>query len=139
MTFLLIIIIKSVEAQKDISSAIGNAHHTAWSPPSLARINAAGSSTTSCLATDTTRLYTPFPSAWNTEPAMMQNHAIRKWNPMMRSAGTPMASISSDASNMPSSTPGIVSNTINPTRSSVNAYTRLHLIALITRLLFPAP
>ena len=139
MTFLLINIINIDDTQNDISSAIGNAHHTAWSPPSLARRNATGSSTTSCLATDTTMLYTPFPSAWNTEPAMMQNHAIKKCTPMMRSAGTPMASISSDASNMPSSTAGTVSNTINPTKSSVNAYTRLHLIALITLLRFPAP
>ena len=63
MIFLLIKIIKNDDTQTDINSAIGNAHHTAWSPPSLARINATGSSTTSCLETDMTRLYTPLPSA----------------------------------------------------------------------------
>ena len=44
---LLIVSIKVEESNKDIISAIGKAHHTAASPPSLERINAAGNNTTS--------------------------------------------------------------------------------------------
>lgn len=44
----LLILIKNIsETVSDISSAIGNAHHTACSPPSLESMNAAGMSTTS--------------------------------------------------------------------------------------------
>ncbi len=50
---------------------------------------------------DTIILNTALPSAWNTVPAMMQNHAIRQWIPMIRSAGTPIFSMASDALNIP--------------------------------------
>ena len=44
----LLILIKNIsEKVSDISSAIGNAHHTACSPPSLESMKAAGMSTTS--------------------------------------------------------------------------------------------
>ena len=44
---LLILIKNNVETVKDITSAIGKAHHTAWSPPSFERMYAAGIKTTS--------------------------------------------------------------------------------------------
>ena len=58
-------------------SAIGNDHHTAWSPPIEDRIYAAGTSTTSWRIMDTIMLKIAFPRAWKTVPAIMQNHAIR--------------------------------------------------------------
>lgn len=47
MIVLLILIKNNVETVKDITSAIGKAHHTAWSPPSFERMYAAGIKTTS--------------------------------------------------------------------------------------------
>ena len=44
--------------------------------------------------------------AWNTEPAIMQKPASRKETLMIRRAGTPMASMVSDASNSSSSVEG---------------------------------
>ena len=96
------------------TSAIGNAHQQAPSPPTFARIKAAGSSTISCLSTDTARLRNPCPSAWNTEDATTENPAIKKLRLMIRRAGIPIASMSSDALKIPRSAPGKSWNTANP-------------------------
>ena len=55
---------------------------------------------------ETVRLNTPLPSAWNTELSTMPAPASRKWGQMMRSAGTPMASMASLAAKRPSSLSG---------------------------------
>ena len=78
MIVLLILIKNNVVTVKDITSAIGKAHHTAWSPPSLERMYAAGIKTTSCRMIDTIMEKTAFPKAWNTVPTIIQNHAMRK-------------------------------------------------------------
>ena len=88
------------------SSASGNAHQTISSRPLRLRSHAAGSSTTSCRMRDTARLSTPWPRDWKVEEATMEKPARMKWMLMIRRAGTPMASILSDASKKPSSTPG---------------------------------
>ena len=53
--------------------------------------------------------------AWNTEPAMMQKPASRKETLMIRRAGTPMASMVSDASNSSSSVEGNSWKMVKPT------------------------
>ena len=55
------------------------------------------------------------PMAWNTEPAMMQKPASRKEKLMIRRAGSPMASMVSDASNRPSSVEGNSWKMVKPT------------------------
>ena len=48
------------------------------SPPTLERMNATGSSTTSCLRTEIQRLNMPWARAWKTEEQTMQKPARRK-------------------------------------------------------------
>ena len=68
---------KISETISDMISAVRKAHHTAWSPPNFASTYAAGISTTSWRMMDTIILNTAFPSAWNTVPQMMPNHASK--------------------------------------------------------------
>ena len=51
-------------------------------------------------------LSSPFPRAWNTEEATMVKPPTKKHRLKVRRAGTPMASISSEAWNTPSSWTG---------------------------------
>ena len=92
-----------MESVRDISSASAKEYQTAWRPHVFAKNQARGRMHKSCLATDTIRLYTPFPSAWNTDPMMMQYPANKKLKLMIRRAGTPTSSICGEALNMPRS------------------------------------
>ena len=64
---------------------------------------------------DTTILYTPLPSAWNTEPQTIQKPANRKLILIIRSAGMPIASMVSEASNEENNCAGNTWNTTRPT------------------------
>ena len=69
---------KKVVIATDINSAIGNDHHTLSTLPVSDKRYAAGRRTTSCLATEVISEYIPFPSAWKTEPHIIQKPAKRK-------------------------------------------------------------
>jgi len=75
---LIIFLRKYTLRASDISSAIGNDHHTLSTLPVSDKRYAAGRRTTSCLATEVISEYIPFPSAWKTEPHIIQKPAKRK-------------------------------------------------------------
>ena len=89
-------------------SAIGNAVHTPFTLfIAFERKYATGSMTKSCLAMDTIILYTPFPTAWNIPEHVTENPAnINAVLVTSLTAGIPMDSISSVASNILSICPG---------------------------------
>ena len=89
--------------------------------PTRASRYAQGTSTTSCRMNDTIIEYTLWPSAWKIEPSTMHTPAKVKLVLMMRSAGSPMASIVSDASNSDRSVPGMVRNSSMPTNITLHA------------------
>ena len=96
------------------TSAIGKDHHTRFSTRNRDRMYAAGSSTTSWRISENIRLRNPCPSAWNAEEETTQKPAKVKLRLMIRSAGIPMASMSSEASNSRSRSLGISWNTASP-------------------------
>ena len=106
---------------------MGKAHHTAFTWPSWDSRKAAGISTTSWRMTDTHSARTPRPSAWNSEEQTTENPAMRKCSEMMRSAGTPMVSISSLALKMPSSLSGKSWATAKPASMMETAATTANL------------
>ena len=118
---------------------MGNAHHTALIFPVLDRRYATGSSTISCLAIETIMLYTPFPSAWNTDPVTIQKPAKAKLKLIVRSAGTPIASIVSEASNIIKSWLGKIWNTTIPTAMIATAYIILSFMVFVSLSFLPAP
>ena len=63
---------------------------------------------------ETIMLSTPWPNAWNTDPETIPKPAKIKQVQMIRRAGTPMASISSEASKSPRSWAGNNSATASP-------------------------
>ena len=116
---------------------MGIDHHTADNPPTFARIAAAGRMIKSCLVAEMIRLYTPFPNAWNTEPTIIQNPANRKLRHMILSAGTPIASISLDALNIPKSCAGKIMNSASP--RSIMTTAEIILIWMVWVILFLSP
>ena len=84
------------------------------SPPTLERMNATGSSTTSCLRTEIQRLSMPWARAWKTEEQTMQKPARRKLKLMVLRAGIPISSMLSEALKIASSLSGKSWNTAKP-------------------------
>ena len=121
------------------TSAMGKLSHTSSSRPLRERRYAAGSSTTSCRQTETTRLWRGLPMAWNMDPAMMQKPARGKVTPMIRRAAGPMESISSDGEKKPSSGAGITSKSRHPTLMMAMAVTTVSRKVRFTRSIRPAP
>ena len=76
---------------------MGKAHQTAARPLARESRKATGSRTISWRTTDTSRLRTPCPSAWNTEEHTMEYPANRKLREMIRRAGMPMVSRSPES------------------------------------------
>ena len=70
---------------------------------------------------------------------MMQKPAMRKWVEIMRSAGTPMATIVSDAENISSRGRGKKIKSTTPTAMRHSAAATESLKAERMRLRFPAP
>lgn len=130
---------KNVHKKTDTISAIGYDHHTISKPNNLAKINATGMMIINCLAIEINMLYTPFPSAWKTELQIIQYPAKTKLQLMVRSAGTPMEIICSDASNSASNVFGKNWNTKTPTIIILTAMVTLSLSVLVIRFLFRAP
>ena len=130
---------KKVHKITDAISAIGYDHHTISSPNNLAKINATGMMITNCLAIEINILYTPFPSAWNTELQIIQYPAKTKHQLIVRSAGTPMESMCSDASNSESKVFGNNWNTTVPIAIIPIAIATLSFIVPVIRFLLRAP
>ena len=86
-----------------IASASGNAIHTKVTPKILIRINASGRIPKNCLVNDTSKLYVPYPVAWYRVAVMIPKAANGKHKLISLNAGTPILSISADASNIISS------------------------------------
>ena len=84
------------------TSATRKAHQTQFTLPLRLSSQATGSSTASWRQIEMIRLNTPLPSAWNTDDSTTPMPASRKCSEMVRSAGTPMASMASLAAKMPS-------------------------------------
>ena len=92
--------------------------------------------------TDTARLSTPWPRAWNTEEQTTLNPANRKLMEMIRRAGTPMVSMSlpeSSAMNIFRNTSGISWKASSPSSMMPTAYITLSLMVFTMRSGFRAP
>ena len=107
---------------------MGKAHQTSPTCPLRESSHAAGRRTTSCRIMDTSILSTPLPRAWKVAETTTENPAKRKLRLIIRRAGTPMASISSEA--LKSWRMGTVANwstsrqaTIYPTASTAANFT----------------
>ena len=74
--------------------------------PVFASSQAAGIRTTICRQTETMSEFMLLENAWKIDPITMPQAASGKFSEMMRSAGTPSVSMSSDALKKPSSCVG---------------------------------
>ena len=113
-TSLSVFLRKKVLQIRDMHSAMGKHHQTLSILPVRLSRYAAGSRAISWriqLVMSEKKLLS---SAWQAEPAMMQKLAIGKWKAMRRSAGMPMASISSEGEKILSSSPGMHSKMMKP-------------------------
>ena len=82
------------------TSASGKAIQTYETLPVRENKYATGTKIISCLAIETNILYRPFPNAWNTDVAIIQNPANMKLKLMILRALTPISIMLSDASNI---------------------------------------
>ena len=85
---------------------MGKASHTKFNCPRRDSRNAAGTKTTICRPNDTARLYIPLPNAWQTEEETIAIPANRNDVLIMRSAGTPILSMSAEPPNRKSNLSG---------------------------------
>ena len=88
---------KSIERVRPTPSAVMNANHTFSRIPVAARSEATGRSTASCLTIETIIDAYPIPVAWKSDVRLIDIAAGMKQSEMIRSAGTPILSISAEA------------------------------------------
>lgn len=130
---------KKTESVTEISSAMGKHSHTRLMFPVRDRKYATGSRTQTWRARETSIEYTALPIAWNTEPSEIATAAPKKLGAIIRSAGTPILSICSDALNRPSSGRGNSSNKSTPNVIIEAASTIAFRIVFVIRFRFRAP
>ena len=125
-------------ANREATSAIGKAYQMGGKPI-WDNKNAAGSKTTNCLSTETIKLLTPCPTAWNSVENKIPSAAGRKLKLIIRRAGTPIPNMFSEALKIKSNWSGTAQNKIIPQAIMTRAITLPIFRADTNRSLLRAP